>query len=65
MYFMCLIVIIIDDFTRCTASPEDLEGPSTLRFAEHTAALAEAAELGDLWDDYGIVGDVMVCLSLF
>jgi hypothetical protein len=64
MYFMCL-AIIIDDFTRCTASPEDLEGPSVLRCCEHTAALAEGFELGILWDEYGIVGDIVVCLYLF
>jgi hypothetical protein len=64
MYFMCL-VIIVDDFARCTASPEDLEGPSILRCYEHTAALAEGFELGILWDEYGIVGDIVVRLSLF
>lgn len=26
----------------------------------HTEALVEGCELGRLWDDYGIVGDVVV-----
>lgn len=50
--------------TRCTATPDNLEGDSILRCREHTELLVETFELGVLWDEYGIVGDVVVS-SLF
>jgi hypothetical protein len=49
--------------TRCTAKLEDLDGLSVhtlLRSCEHTEELVKAFELGDLWDDYGLVGDIVV-----
>ncbi len=33
------------------------------RCREHTEALVEALELGVLWDEYGLVGDVVVSRS--
>lgn len=48
-------------FHRCTASPYNLDkGDSFLRHEEHTERLVRAFELGDLWDAYGIVGDIIV-----
>jgi hypothetical protein len=49
---------------RCTARPDNLDGPSMLRRREHTDTLVEMFELGVLWDDYGIVGDIVVSLFL-
>ena len=51
--------------TRCTAKPEDLEGPSILRRCEHTEMIVDAFELGDLWYDYGVVGDIVVSISVY
>jgi hypothetical protein len=45
---------------KCTGRPADLDGESTRRSREHTEALVEALELGVLWDEYGLVGDIVV-----
>ena len=34
------------------------------RNREHTEALIEELELGNLWDEYGLVGDLVVLASL-
>ncbi|KZT19220.1 hypothetical protein NEOLEDRAFT_1183593 [Neolentinus lepideus HHB14362 ss-1] len=47
---------------KCTARNTDLDGkhgPSILRSCEHTEALVELLDLGTLWTDYGIVGDLV------
>jgi len=50
-------------FHRCTAPACDLDcGESTRRSREHTELLVEELELGVLWDEYGLVGDVVVWL---
>ena len=47
--------------TRCTAPSRDLDGHQHLRQScTHTEMLGEEFELGVLWDEYGIVGDVIV-----
>jgi hypothetical protein len=38
----------------------DLDRPSPRRCQEHTEALVEELELGILWDEYGLVGDIVV-----
>lgn len=46
---------------RCTASPKDLDGGDSIpRCEEHTEMLVQAFALGELWDAYGIVGDIIV-----
>ena len=35
------------------------------RFQAHTEFLAESFELGALWDEYGLVGDVVVSIFSF
>ena len=46
---------------RCTAPPENLsQRGSMLRFCEHTAAAIQALTHKELWDEYGIIGDVTV-----
>ncbi|KAG2036220.1 hypothetical protein BDR03DRAFT_934555 [Suillus americanus] len=44
---------------RCLGSRNNLDEPASGRCHEHTEALIEEAALGDLWDDYGIVGDLI------
>ena len=49
--------------TRCTAKHDDLDAFSVhtlLCNCEHTESLVETLELGDLWEDYGLVGDIVV-----
>lgn len=41
----------------------EFNGEGGRRSREHTELLVEEFELGDLWDEYGIVGDVVVCIS--
>ena len=43
------------------AHPNDLDnGDSTLCHEEHTEMLVQAFKLGDLWDAYGITGDIII-----
>jgi hypothetical protein len=52
--------------TRCTARHSDLDNSfarNVLRSCEHTEMLVKEFELGDLWDDYGLVGDIIVRFS--
>ncbi|KAN0107708.1 hypothetical protein V8E52_009875 [Russula decolorans] len=45
---------------KCTASSENLDGGVSIRRCrEHNDVLVEQKELGDLWDNYGLVGDVV------
>ncbi|KAJ6582258.1 hypothetical protein B0H19DRAFT_1207698 [Mycena capillaripes] len=44
---------------RCTASNKDLDGEGGRRTQEHTEALFDVFDHKRLWDDYGIIGDVL------
>ena len=49
---------------RCTAPARDLDsGQYVHRSQAHTELLVEEFELGMLWDEYGLVGDVVVRIS--
>lgn len=48
-----------DWFRSCTAS--DLTVAGGRRSREHTEVLVSELELGVLWDEYGLVGDLVVC----
>jgi Plavaka transposase len=48
------------DITRCTAHYTDLDGEGGRRTREHTELLVRELELGVLWDEYSLVGDVVV-----
>lgn len=46
---------------RCLARASDLDGDDPLpRCRAHTNVLVEELELGMLWDEYGLVGDIVV-----
>jgi hypothetical protein len=47
-------------FYRCTSALRDPNSNGVRRCREHTEALVEQLELGVLWDEYGLVGDVVV-----
>jgi hypothetical protein len=51
-------------FSRCTAKRTDLDGESGRRSREHTELLVNEFELGTLWDEYGLVGDIIVHMVL-
>ena len=51
-----------DWFCSCTA--KDLTVAGGRRSREHTEALVSEFELGILWDEYGLVGDLVVCNHL-
>ncbi|KAJ7249322.1 hypothetical protein C8J57DRAFT_1356642 [Mycena rebaudengoi] len=44
---------------RCLSPANDLDQPSVRRSHEHTDALMEGCTLKELWDDFGIVGDLL------
>jgi len=51
---------------RCTANKKDLDGEAGRRSRDHTELLVSEFELGVLWDEYGLVGDVIVgCVIYF
>jgi hypothetical protein len=46
---------------RCTAPANDLDsGHHVRRSQAHAELLVEEFELGMLWDEYGLVGDIVV-----
>lgn len=46
---------------RCTSPPNDLDDPGgSRRSHRHTDILSEGCTLKELWDNYGIVGDLEV-----
>src|SRR5882762_4591148 len=51
-----------DWFCSCTA--KDLTVAGGRRSREHTEALVSELELGVLWVEYGLVGDLVVCKHL-
>jgi len=56
-------------FVRCLAQSKNLDGDvlkgniTLHRCQEHTNAVVEELELGILWDEYGLVGDIIVCIA--
>jgi hypothetical protein len=69
-YVMLLLPVLttrIADYLsfRCTALANDLDsGHHVRRSQAHTELLVEEFELGSLWDEYGLVGDVVVRSSV-
>ena len=49
---------------RCTAHQNDLDGGGGRWSCDHTELLVSELELGVLWDEYGLVGDIVVCLFI-
>ena len=45
---------------RCTSRPENLDEKSPRRCREHWETIVDAFKLGTLWDEYGVVGDIVV-----
>ncbi|KAJ7714662.1 hypothetical protein B0H16DRAFT_1807649 [Mycena metata] len=55
-----LLTCIVQNWCpRCLAPTSDLDCPSSNRSHEHTDALMEGCTLKELWDDFGIVGDLI------
>jgi len=47
---------------RCTANPDQLDADGAARSHVHMEALLEAFDLDEVWDAYGIVGDLIVSI---
>ncbi|KAF7297024.1 hypothetical protein MIND_00934900 [Mycena indigotica] len=43
----------------CLSPADDLDRDSPMRSCEHTAALLETLTLKEMWDNYGVVGDII------
>ncbi|KAJ7612911.1 hypothetical protein DFH06DRAFT_1274599 [Mycena polygramma] len=54
-----LACIVQGHCPRCLSPANDLDRPSPRRSAEHTETLLEVCTLKELWDDFGIVGDIV------
>ena len=53
-------------FPRCLAPTNDLDNPTfqnNPRTLEHTQTILENLELGELWDAYGLVGNIVVSIT--
>ncbi|KZT22793.1 hypothetical protein NEOLEDRAFT_1070935, partial [Neolentinus lepideus HHB14362 ss-1] len=44
---------------KCTGKSVDLDGGGTQHTCEHTEQLIKLLDLGTLWTEYGVVGDVV------
>ena len=56
-FFIILSVLI---GFRYTTHADNLDTPAGQQLHEHTDTLLEAFTLKELWDEYGIVGDLLV-----
>jgi hypothetical protein len=64
--FSYVNLMLTDESSRCTAPYDNLDsGHHTRRSQAHTELLAEKFELGILWNEYGVVGDIIVRKSTF
>lgn len=51
---------------RCTSPANNLDSGHHVHHSQaHTELLVEEFELGMLWDEYGLVGDVIVCILIY
>lgn len=50
---------------RCTASPDDLDGPGGRRSHSHTSLVLDTFTAREAWDQYGIIADVMPFTTSF
>ena len=57
-YSIFLLFVLIS--VRCTANADNLDAPAGQQSHEQTDTLLEALTLKELWDKYGIVGDLLV-----
>ena len=64
--FVWWILILMPQVFRCNAHWKDLDhGDAGRRAHRHTEALFEAVGKNSLWDDYGIISDIMVRFFIF
>lgn len=45
------------------AHPDDLDASALPRTRAHSNAIAENLELGQAWDDFGLVADIVVRIA--
>ena len=62
IYCPCVSQLLL---SRCTANQTDLDGKGGRRSCDHTELLVNTFELGTLWDEYGLVSDIIVCIPFF
>jgi len=63
--FLMFEFILSMPIFRCDADDADLDGPGGSRSHKHTLALMEVLGKKELWDQYGIVSDIMVCNTYY
>ena len=57
------MLVMLMASSRCTAPAEDLDGDIYLSHSrEQTELISAEFELGQLWDKYGLVGDIVVSI---
>jgi len=58
--YLSFIVTLFYNSEQVYSEAEDLDGEGGRHSHEHTNALLDLLDLKTLWDDYGIVGDIIV-----
>lgn len=61
----CYSYLLLEYSYRCTAADSDLEGPgASYRHREYSDALIDGYSIAQLWDEWGLVGDIIVRILL-
>jgi hypothetical protein len=57
---------LLKNYSRCIAPANDLDSGRHMRRSQaHAELVVEQFELGVVWDQWGIVGDIAVCLPQY
>jgi hypothetical protein len=56
----CYNVLSYECMNRCTADRKNLDGGGVRRSHEHTQLLMDTFSVKTLWDNHGIVADILV-----
>lgn len=60
--FMCPFGLTNSPPFRCIANKANLDGSEAIQCClEHTEEIVWAWELGKLWNEYGVIGQIVVC----
>ena len=59
-----MLFIFLTLAAKCTVKKTNLNGGGGQHSYEHMKVQMSGFDLGELWDKYGLIGDIIVCLLL-
>ena len=65
VFSYCVYDVSYECKDRCTADKKNLDGKGVWQSHEHTQLLMDAFNVKTLWDDHGVVGNILVSQILF